>query len=121
LKPNWSRNSETLKLQYKFNETAFCSTQLGSIDTRLEPNMSNHIRADGRVHRLATDSSALAYSVPDAATRIGVSRSTLYTLIAAGQIPIAKVGSRTLVLDQDLHDFLLRSRAETAPTGEAAA
>jgi excisionase family DNA binding protein len=73
--------------------------------------MSNHLRADGRVRGLATDSSALAYSISDAAARIGISRSTLYALISAGQIPIAKVGNRTLVLDQDLRDFLLRCRA----------
>ena len=83
--------------------------------------MSNYIRADGRVRGRATDPSALAYSIPDAAARIGISRSTLYTLIAAGQIPIAKVGSRTLVLDQDLHDFLLSCRTEMPPAGEAAA
>ena len=83
--------------------------------------MSNYIRADGRVRGRETRSSALAYSIPDAAARIGISRSTLYTLIAAGQIPIAKVGSRTLVLDQDLHDFLLRCRTEMPPAGEAAA
>jgi excisionase family DNA binding protein len=77
--------------------------------------MSNHLRADGRVRGLATEASALAYSIPDAAARIGISRSTLYALISAGQIPIAKVGSRTLVLDQDLHDFLLRCRTEIIP------
>lgn len=77
--------------------------------------MSNHLRADGRVR------GALAYSIPDAAARIGISRSTLYALISAGKIPIAKIGSRTLVLDQDLHDFLLRCRTEIPPADEAAA
>jgi excisionase family DNA binding protein len=51
--------------------------------------------------KVATEASALAYSIPDAAARIGISRSTLYALISAGQIPIAKIGSRTLVLDQE--------------------
>ncbi len=57
-----------------------------------------------------SDAAPLAYSVPDAATRIGVSRSGLYILIARGEIPVAKVGNRTLVLDDDLRAYLARHR-----------
>jgi excisionase family DNA binding protein len=53
---------------------------------------------------------ALAYSIPDAAARIGISRSGLYILIARGEIPIAKVGNRTLVLDDDLREYLAQHR-----------
>jgi excisionase family DNA binding protein len=63
----------------------------------MEPNMS-------------TDTSALAYSIADAAKRIGISRSGLYVLITRGEIPIAKVGNRTLVLDDDLRAYLGRHR-----------
>jgi excisionase family DNA binding protein len=55
---------------------------------------------------------ALAYSIPDAAQRIGISRSGLYVLIERGEIPIAKVGNRTLVLDDDLRAYLTRHRVE---------
>jgi excisionase family DNA binding protein len=39
-----------------------------------------------------TDTTALAYSISDAAKRIGISRSGLYVLIARGEIPTAKIG-----------------------------
>jgi excisionase family DNA binding protein len=52
----------------------------------------------------------IAYSVRDAAARIGISRSSLYLLIARGEIPIAKVGNRTLVLDDDLRAYLAGQR-----------
>jgi excisionase family DNA binding protein len=57
-------------------------------------------------------SETLAYSVPDAAARLGISRSGLYLLIARGEIPIAKVGHRTLVLDDDLRAYLAAHRVE---------
>jgi excisionase family DNA binding protein len=60
--------------------------------------------------QLSTDTSALAYSIPDAAKRIGISRSGLYLLIARGEIPIAKVGGRTLLIDEDLRAYLARQR-----------
>jgi excisionase family DNA binding protein len=53
---------------------------------------------------------ALAHSVSNAAAMIGISRSGLYTLIARGEIPIAKIGTRTLVLDDDLRAYLARHR-----------
>ena len=52
----------------------------------------------------------IAYAVRDAAARIGISRSNLYLLIARGEIPIAKVGKRTLVLDDELRAYLARQR-----------
>lgn len=33
-----------------------------------------------------------------------------YLLIARGEIPIAKVGNRTLILDDDLRTYLARQR-----------
>jgi excisionase family DNA binding protein len=63
-----------------------------------------------------SDTSPLAHSVPDAARRIGISRSGLYILIERGEIPIAKVGNRTLVLDDDLRAYLARHRVERDPS-----
>lgn len=61
-----------------------------------------------------SSTSALAYSIPDAAARIGISRSSLYVLIARGEIPVAKIGNRTLVLDDDLRSYLGRHRIVAA-------
>ncbi|WP_280142353.1 helix-turn-helix domain-containing protein [Methylobacterium pseudosasicola] len=44
----------------------------------------------------------LAYGVSDAARLIGISRSKMYTLIAADKIPARKLGGRTLILHSDL-------------------
>jgi excisionase family DNA binding protein len=63
--------------------------------------------------KMFTDTTALAYSISDAAKRIGISRSGLYVLIARGEIPTAKIGARTLVLDDDLRDYLARHRVVT--------
>jgi excisionase family DNA binding protein len=52
----------------------------------------------------------IAYSVREAAARLGISRSSLYLVIAPGEIPIAKIGSRTLILDDDLRAYLARQR-----------
>lgn len=48
----------------------------------------------------------LAYPVATAGPIIGVSRSTLYELIAAGRIRSFKIGSKRLVTHQALQDFL---------------
>jgi excisionase family DNA binding protein len=82
--------------------------------------MSNHLRADGRYRGGEAESSALAYSIPNAAARIGISRSNLYELIRTGEIPIIKVGARSLVGDQDLRAFLERHRVVTAHIGDPA-
>jgi excisionase family DNA binding protein len=59
---------------------------------------------------MSTINTPLAHSVSDAAALIGISRSSLYLLIARGEIPIAKVGSRTLILDDDLRAYLAGRR-----------
>jgi excisionase family DNA binding protein len=59
---------------------------------------------------MSTDNSALAYSIADAAKRVGISRSGLYVLIQRGELPTAKIGNRRLVLDHDLRALLARQR-----------
>jgi len=56
----------------------------------------------------------LSYTIPDAATAIGVSRSTLYELIGAGEIRTFKVGTRTLVPASELVAFIDRKMKEAA-------
>lgn len=48
--------------------------------------------------------------VPDACRYIGVSRSTLYVLIAGGEIEIVKLGCSTLVLTESLKALIAQRR-----------
>lgn len=48
--------------------------------------------------------------VPDACKFIGLSRSTLYVLVAAGEIETVKAGTATLVLTDSLRAFIDRRR-----------
>lgn len=48
----------------------------------------------------------LAVSVSEAARLIGVSRTRLYQLIRDGRLRKIKSGGRTLLLVQDLRDYL---------------
>lgn len=82
--------------------------------------MSNDLNADGRYRGGEAELSALAYSIPNAAARIGISRSNLYELIRVGEIPIIKVGGRSLVGDQDLRAFLERHRVVRPHTSDPA-
>tara|TARA_B100000614_G_C14271975_1_gene379683 strand:- start:223 stop:420 length:198 start_codon:yes stop_codon:yes gene_type:complete len=62
----------------------------------------------------------IAYSVVEAAELVGLSRSSLYEQIAAGQLRVVKVGRRTVVPADELRAWLTRL-AETADRdGEAA-
>ena len=48
--------------------------------------------------------------VPDACRYIGISRSTLYVLIAEGEIEIIKLGCSTLVLTESLKTLIAKRR-----------
>ena len=47
-----------------------------------------------------------AYSVAEAATILGISKTTLYELIKVGQITTYSIGSKTLITAQALDDFV---------------
>ena len=47
-----------------------------------------------------------AHSIAEVVRLTGRGRSTVYELIAAGRLKARKLGSRTVVLDPDLIDFL---------------
>lgn len=51
-------------------------------------------------------STRLAFSVDEAAEIIGVSRAKLYQLFSSGLIARRKIGSRTVILADDLARFL---------------
>lgn len=48
----------------------------------------------------------LAYSVPNAAKALDISRSTMWQLVADGKIETFKLGSRTLIDAEDLGAFV---------------
>jgi excisionase family DNA binding protein len=70
---------------------------------------------NSRSDRQRTSHSALtrlAYSPSEGAQVLSISRSKIYELIAAGDLKIIKLGSRTLILHSELVRFLA-SRART--------
>ncbi|GGB58508.1 helix-turn-helix transcriptional regulator [Blastomonas aquatica] len=48
--------------------------------------------------------------VPDACRYTGISRSTLYLLIARGEVEVVKMGAATLVLTESLRQLIERRR-----------
>lgn len=48
----------------------------------------------------------LAFSISEAVRVSGLGRTKLYEEISAGHLPVRKLGSRTLVLAEDLRAFL---------------
>jgi excisionase family DNA binding protein len=48
----------------------------------------------------------LAYNIKKAARILSISRSKLYDLVASGQLPAKKCGSRTLIRSDDIDVFL---------------
>jgi excisionase family DNA binding protein len=48
----------------------------------------------------------LLFSLADAASAIGVGKSILHELIASGKLPVRKLGRRSLILREDLEDYL---------------
>ncbi len=52
----------------------------------------------------------ITYRVNEVLALTGLSRSTLYRLVARGELPLVKVCGRTLVARDDLDAMLLRMR-----------
>lgn len=61
----------------------------------------------------------LAYSVAETAAAIGVGERLVWELVASGQLPSRKLGSRRLILREDLVRFLrnLDDHEGVAPDG----
>lgn len=62
----------------------------------------------------ATPSDQLAVSIPDAARRAGIGRSTIYNEIKAGRLASAKLGKRRLIPLAALREWLAAATAKTA-------
>lgn len=52
----------------------------------------------------------IALRIPDASRASGLSRTKLYELMEAGELPSVKVGGRRLILRADLEAFFLHLR-----------
>lgn len=48
----------------------------------------------------------LLHRIPDACRRLGVSRTTLYELIKAGEVHPVKIGARSLIPEKDLQQII---------------
>lgn len=53
----------------------------------------------------ATSSIPLAVAVREAAKRLSVGKSTVWLLIARGELPVVRIGRRTLIRTVDLEAF----------------
>jgi excisionase family DNA binding protein len=47
----------------------------------------------------------IAFRIDEAVRATGLSRSSLYVLIASGELPAIKAGGRRLILRADLHTY----------------
>ena len=61
-------------------------------------------------HVTPPDPHPLALGVQDAARTIGISRSSLYRLVSAGELQTIRLGRRTLVAHRDLSALVERLR-----------
>ena len=59
----------------------------------------------------------LAHSIADALALVPVGRSLLYEEIRAGRLRTFKIGSRTLIADEDLKSWLSSYRGLALPGG----
>ena len=76
-------------------------------------------------HLLPTpDAVRLLHPIPDAIHVLGIGRSTLYDLIATGEIHVVKIGRRTLIAHDELERYVTRlterEAAESVPQGKLA-
>jgi excisionase family DNA binding protein len=74
-----------------------------------------HVRRSDRLTGTYAASQRLAYSPSGGAQVLGISRSKIYELIAAGELKALKLGSRTLVLHSELVRFITELDAAHPP------
>ena len=59
------------------------------------------------------DVERLAYGIEEAAKATGLGRTTLFAHIADGNLKASKIGGRTMILVENLRDFLSKDQPET--------
>jgi excisionase family DNA binding protein len=63
----------------------------------------------------------LAYSIDEAIEAIGLGRTTVFELMASGELESVKVGRRRLIPSEALKDYVQRLRTEQGSGGPEAA
>jgi len=63
---------------------------------------------------MTTTMARLLHTIPDAGEQLGIGRSTLYELMAAGVIQTVKIGRRTLIPHDELVRYVDRLKAGAA-------
>ena len=79
---------------------------LPSVHTAIQPD-------DSKGFGDMQTSDKLSYGIKDACEATGLGRSFLYQRIADGELPIFKIGARTLIAANDLEEFLQRHRQQS--------
>jgi predicted DNA-binding transcriptional regulator AlpA len=91
-----------------------------SSEATASPNwcwLPSFVRTSSRLQKLRRPTAALrvsgapalskiVYTIPEAVAASGLTRTALYGLIRAGQLPRAKVGKRTLIRSADLQKLI---------------
>jgi excisionase family DNA binding protein len=63
---------------------------------------------------MTSNATRLLYPIPDAQAQLGIGRSTVYELIAKGDLQTVKIGSRTLISHDELVRYVDRLKASAA-------
>ena len=93
--------------------------KLGLADTRTATMSRTGEQTETRAScRNAPTIEPITMRVPDACRYIGVSRSTLYVLIAEGEVEIVKLGCSTLVLTESLKALIAQRRGPSDDRSE---
>lgn len=59
-----------------------------------------------------------AYSIPEAATQSNIGKTKIYEFIGSGKLKARKIGTRTIILENDLDDFLSNLETYSSQKGE---
>lgn len=57
---------------------------------------------------MANHDDKLAYSIKEACKATSLSRTTIYTHIAAGRLSVVRIGGRTIIPAESLYEFIGR-------------
>jgi excisionase family DNA binding protein len=68
-----------------------------------------------------SDRERLAYTINDFGRMIGLGRSTIYAMIAKGEIQVSQVGCRKLISHSDAVALLERSKVKRTDAADASA
>ena len=61
---------------------------------------------------MASDQDKLAYSIKEACKATSLSKTTIYSHIAAGTLQVVRIGGRTVIPSESLRSFLMGGSAQ---------